>query len=137
MLIVYDSRTGNVARFIAKLDKRALRIDQAAALAEPFVLVTYTTGFGQTPEKTTAFLRQNGAWLAGVAASGNRNWGDGFAKSADRIAVEYRVPVLSKFELSGSTKEVAQFLHNMEALELTQAAKGQPAKAEASWRGSR
>jgi protein involved in ribonucleotide reduction len=116
MLIAYDSRTGNVARFIAKLDKQAVRIDEDAVLQEPFVLVTYTTGFGKIPEKTAAFLKRNSRWLRGVAASGNRNWGEGFAKSADLIADQYRVPVLAKFELSGTSKEVGLFLNEMEEI---------------------
>lgn len=116
MLIAYDSRTGNVARFIAKLDGKVVRINEASVLAEPFVLITYTTGFGQVPESTAAFLRKNSRWLRGVAASGNRNWGDGFAKSADRIADDYRVPVLGKFELSGTSREVQQFQDQLNRL---------------------
>lgn len=121
MLIAYDSRTGNVARFINKLNRRAVRINGEAVLSEPFVLVTYTTGFGQIPDATAQFLRKNGRWLRGVASSGNRNWGDGFAKSADRIAEQYRIPVLSRFELSGSNREVEHFLQQMDGLTAAQA----------------
>lgn len=116
MLIVYDSRTGNVRRFVAGLGRRALPVAEAGELQEPFVLVTYTTGFGQVPDASMRFLQRNSRWLAGVAASGNRNWGDGFAKSADRIAAMYRVPVLARFELSGTGKEAAQFLEELDRL---------------------
>ncbi|MDF2935399.1 MAG: NrdI protein [Paenibacillaceae bacterium] len=116
MLIVYDSRTGNVRRFVARLDRRAIPVAEAGELQEPFVLVTYTTGFGQVPDSTARFLLQNGHRLAGVAASGNRNWGDGFAKAADRVGAQYRVPVLGRFELSGTSKEAAQFLQELDQL---------------------
>lgn len=121
MLIVYDSRTGNVRRFVDGLGRRAVALAaaQAGELQEPFVLVTYTTGFGQVPDSTAGFLQKNGHWLAGVASSGNRNWGDGFAKAADRIAAQYRVPVLARFELSGTGKEAAQFLQELDRLAVT------------------
>lgn len=109
MLIAYDSKTGNVKRFIGKLKMPAVQIDDALELEEPFVLVTYTTGFGQVPEKVTTFLKRNHDKLLGVAASGNRNWGDKFARSADLISEEYHVPVVSKFELSGTFKDAEKF----------------------------
>ncbi|GLI08536.1 MULTISPECIES: class Ib ribonucleoside-diphosphate reductase assembly flavoprotein NrdI [Paenibacillus] len=109
MLIAYDSRTGNVRRFIGKLNMPSVQIEENMQMDEPFVLVTYTTGFGQVPEKTAAFLERNHSRLLGVASSGNRNWGDGFAKSADRISSMYGVPVLSKFELAGTKRDVETF----------------------------
>ncbi|WP_274364038.1 class Ib ribonucleoside-diphosphate reductase assembly flavoprotein NrdI [Paenibacillus thermotolerans] len=109
MLIVYDSRTGNVRRFVEKLNAPALQIEDSIIVDEPFVLVTYTTGFGHVPEKVASFLRRNHQWLAGVSASGNRNWGHNFAGSADRIAREYGVPVLGKFELAGTARDVERF----------------------------
>ncbi|MDF2925592.1 MAG: NrdI protein [Paenibacillaceae bacterium] len=118
MLIAYESRTGNVARFVNKLNMRCLRIDENITLSEPFVLVTYTSGFGQVPDKTAAFLKRNSRFLRGVAASGNRNWGDGFAKSADRISEQYHVPVLGKFELSGTRKEADHFVREVESVAL-------------------
>lgn len=61
MLIAYDSKTGNVKRFINKLKLpavQAVQIDEALTLNEPFVLVTYTTGFGQIPDKVVHFWRE-------------------------------------------------------------------------------
>ena len=58
MLIAYDSKTGNVRRFIAKLKMPAIQIEEAMKMDEPFVLVTYTTGFGQVPPKVASFLRK-------------------------------------------------------------------------------
>ena len=109
MLIVYDSMTGNVKRFISKLKLPAVQIQNQMTINEPYVLITYTTGFGQIPEKVSSFLQQNSKYLIGVAASGNRNWGHRFAKSADLIAESYNVPVISKFELSGTKSDVEYF----------------------------
>ncbi|ANS73350.1 ribonucleotide reductase stimulatory protein [Paenibacillus yonginensis] len=109
MLIAYDSKTGNVKRFINKLKMQAVQIDESMTIDEPFVLVTYTTGFGQVPERVASFLQRNHDRLVGVAASGNRNWGDRFAKSADIISEKYDVPVISKFELSGTFGDAERF----------------------------
>ena len=109
LLIVYDSMTGNVKRFISKLKLPAVQIQNQMTIDEPYVLITYTTGFGQIPEKVSSFLQKNSQHLVGVSASGNRNWGERFAKSADLISKAYNVPVISKFELSGTKSDVAYF----------------------------
>ncbi len=116
MLIAYDSRTGNVRRFVEKLKLPSVQIEESMALDQPFVLITYTTGFGQVPEKVVAFLEKNHQKLRGVSASGNRNWGTGFALSADRISEMYGVPVVSKFELSGTSKDVERFEEGVQAV---------------------
>ncbi|XID93533.1 class Ib ribonucleoside-diphosphate reductase assembly flavoprotein NrdI [Paenibacillaceae bacterium WGS1546] len=116
MLIAYDSKTGNVRRFVEKLKLPAVKIEASMQLDQPFVLVTYTTGFGQVPEKVKAFLSTNHQKLLGVSASGNRNWGDGFALSADRISDMYGVPVICKFELSGTSRDVETFVREVRAV---------------------
>ncbi|WP_336788550.1 class Ib ribonucleoside-diphosphate reductase assembly flavoprotein NrdI [Paenibacillus sp. MMO-177] len=117
MLVVYDSRTGNVKRFINKLNMRAMPIGELDLVDEPFVLVTYTTGFGQVPDRVMSFLNRNGNKLQGVSASGNRNWGDGFAKSADTISSLFNVPVISKFELSGTNQDMEYFVERVRNIE--------------------
>ncbi|WP_238653486.1 class Ib ribonucleoside-diphosphate reductase assembly flavoprotein NrdI [Paenibacillus piscarius] len=106
MLIAYDSKTGNVRRFINKLKLPAVQIEEHMTIDEPYVLVTYTTGFGQIPEKVSMFLERNHSRLKGIAASGNKNWGELYAHSADLIAQRYNVPVVGKFELSGTYGDV-------------------------------
>lgn len=109
MQIVFDSKTGNVKRFISKLGYDCLQIRDDLIVNESFILVTYTTGFGEVPKTTKAFLEKNSDYLIGVASSGNRNWGTKFAKSADIISAQYNVPIISKFELSGTLKDVTAF----------------------------
>ena len=111
MMVVYASRTGNVNRFVDKLElglARA-RVEELHEVDEPYILITYTTGFGQVPEPVEDFLQKNHGRLKGIAASGNRNWGVNFARSADLISARYQVPVLAKFELSGTSRDVEQF----------------------------
>ncbi|MFD0713886.1 class Ib ribonucleoside-diphosphate reductase assembly flavoprotein NrdI [Paenibacillus sp. GCM10027626] len=116
MLIAYDSRTGNVRRFINKLQLPAVQIDASMTIDEPFVLVTYTTGFGQVPEKILSFLKNNHTRMRGVSASGNRNWGERYAKSADHISEMYGVPIIGKFELAGTGRDVEQFMEGVKAV---------------------
>ncbi|PWV97923.1 protein involved in ribonucleotide reduction [Paenibacillus cellulosilyticus] len=120
MLVVYDSRTGNVRRFVEKLNMKSVSLDDGETaditVDEPFVLVTFTTGFGQVPDRVEKFLRRNSSKLRGVSASGNRNWGESFAKSADDISKRYNVPVIHKFELSGTGRDVDQFRQGVNKL---------------------
>lgn len=109
MLIVYDSKTGNVKRFVQKLDMECIQITPDLEIDEPFILVTYTTGFGQTPQATQQFLATKGHLLQAVVSSGNMNWGTRYGLAADHIAKQYEVPILMKFELSGTSKDVMMF----------------------------
>ncbi|MCY8898082.1 class Ib ribonucleoside-diphosphate reductase assembly flavoprotein NrdI [Bacillus spizizenii] len=117
MLIAYYSRTGNVRRFVAKTGLPAVEITPDLTLTEPFVCVTGTYGFGQVAVPVADFLAANNAHLVGVAASGNRNWGDNYAKAADIIAARYGVPVIGRFELAGTDADVRQFIERVNALD--------------------
>ena len=44
-----------------------------------------------------------------LRTSGNRNWGQNFAKAGRTISEEYHVPLLMKFEVQGSNKDVIEF----------------------------
>lgn len=110
ILIVYDSKTGNVNRFVNKLGLDHVKVRPGLIVHEPFILITYTTGFGEVPETTLEFLESNHHLMVAVASSGNRVWGDKFANAANIISERYSVPILLKFELSGTTKDVEKFL---------------------------
>lgn len=115
--IVFDSKTGNVRRFMEKIPYASKHpLNENEILNNPFILVTYTTGFGNIPPSTQQFLEKNADYIQGVAASGNKVWGDNFAKSADKISNQYRIPVLHKFELSGTTRDVEMFIQEVEKI---------------------
>jgi protein involved in ribonucleotide reduction len=118
MLVVYDSRTGNVEKFIKKIGSPSVRISSGLEITEPFVLVTYTTGFGLIPPSTGDFLKRCKYFMLGVASSGNRNWGKNFGKAADLISNSFNVPLLAKFELFGTDRDVENFRLGVSSLEI-------------------
>lgn len=81
---------------------------------ESFILVTPTYGFGAVPDTVKDFLRVNSYNLFAVASSGNRNWGQNFARAGEYISNDYSVPLLMKFELHGTPEERAQFIVELE-----------------------
>ena len=116
MRIYYASMTGNVSRFIAKLGVEATNINTNPTADTPYIFVCYTFGIGQVPAQVSEWLRRNSEYLRGVAASGNRNWGDHFGRAGDIISKQYGVPLLHKFELSGNDDDVRIFKERMERL---------------------
>lgn len=72
---------------------------------EPFVLFTYTTGFGEVPISSLEFARHNSTYLKGVVCSGNLNWGKNYALAGVKLSQLYNVPLLHQFELSGKEKD--------------------------------
>ena len=113
MKVVFYSFTGNVRRFVkrAELDN-TLEINETNAskeITEPFIIVTSTIGFGEVPQPVQQFLGKNHEYLKGVAASGNRNWGQNFAKAGVTISDEYNVPLLLKFEIHGNAQDTTEF----------------------------
>jgi protein involved in ribonucleotide reduction len=117
MLIMYSSFTGKVNKFVHKLGLPVRRIEDGLRVDEAFVLVTYTCGFGEVPEKVIRFIENNKDHLRGVAASGSRNWPK-FAHAADIISSRYSVPIIHKFELAGGPSDVQHFLERVKGLEL-------------------
>lgn len=112
--IVYDSKTGNVERFINKLkqhvDWNFTKISKGLKTNEPFHLITFTTGIGHVPNSTAAFLNDNAAVLLSITSSGNMNWGDNFGLAADKISIQYNTKIIHKFELSGTLKDINTFI---------------------------
>jgi protein involved in ribonucleotide reduction len=109
--------TGNVQRFVSKLtSSTTVKITDDLVINEPFVLITYTIGFGNVPESTLNFLKKNYAHLKGVAASGNRNWGEFFGRSGKLISGQYKVPLIHTFELSGTDQDLSIFYEGVNQL---------------------
>src|SRR5699024_64587 len=113
MKIIYFSLTGNVRRFIQRAglsNTMALtEANKTEEINEPFIIVTGTIGFGQVPDPVQAFLDVNHKNLKAVAGSGNRNWGNNYAKASEEIANNYNVPLLMKFELHGNQEIADEF----------------------------
>jgi len=73
-------------------------------------LVTHTTKLGAVPNTTRMFMQKHGHLILSVSSSGNMNWGNNFALAADKLAGEYAIPILIKFELSGFNQDVDTFI---------------------------
>ena len=121
MFVYYDSKTGNVQRFIDKIKKEKpewsfVKISGDMEISENGHLVTFTTNFGEIPDTTEKFLENenNRKCIKSVSSSGNMNWGTLFGKAADNIEEKYGIPVLMKFELSGTHIQVEYFINNVE-----------------------
>ena len=119
MVIYYDSKTGNVQRFMEKIkgerpDWKIIKINPDLEAKEDGHFVTFTTKIGEVPETTAEFLKKNSKYIKSISSSGNMNWGVYFAVAADKIKKEYKIPVCMKFELSGTNREVKHFIDYVE-----------------------
>ena len=121
MFVYYDSKTGNVQRFIDKIKKERpewsfVKISGDMEILENGHLVTFTTNFGEIPDTIEKFLKNenNRKYIKSVSSSGNMNWGTLFGKAADNIEEKYGIPVLMKFELSGTHVQVEYFINSIE-----------------------
>ena len=114
MIIYYDSKTGNVQRFIDKVVQitgwQAIRIQKEMRIEAEGHLVTFTTNFGQIPAITEEFAANNFTKIYSVTSSGNRNWGRNFGVAGDKVAALFEIPLAFKFELSGTMEDINQFI---------------------------
>jgi protein involved in ribonucleotide reduction len=106
MIIAYASMTGKVKMFTDGLQKiipnhEYVKVVRQMKIDSPFVLITYTTGFGQMPREVKELLDTSANNLVAVVGSGNRNWGDNFCGGAKLISSQYNVPLLHTFENNG------------------------------------
>ncbi|GGR65424.1 protein NrdI [Deinococcus seoulensis] len=114
MRLVFDSLTGNVRRFALAVSREAGGVpvgsvrDAPPAPGEPFLLLTYTFGQGEVPASTAAFLRSHAGGLRGVVSSGSYHWGENFGRAGDRIASEFRVPLVARLNKGGTVSDREQ-----------------------------
>lgn len=112
MIIAYASLTGKVKNFAGRLQKQLpdcefIQIKKSTEVNEPFVLITYTFGFGETPKEVEAFMQRSGDHIVAVAGSGERNWGEHrFCKASIDISKQYNVPLIHTFEKIGYDSDV-------------------------------
>ncbi|MCY8944268.1 class Ib ribonucleoside-diphosphate reductase assembly flavoprotein NrdI, partial [Bacillus atrophaeus] len=63
MIITYESKTGNVRRFVKALQQElsieAIEITDDTIIKQEFIHITYTIGFGEVPERTLNFINKN------------------------------------------------------------------------------
>lgn len=117
MIIYFDSKTGNVDKFIQKIKMRTgwncCKIEMNKTYSETGHLVTFTTKKGAVPDSTYNFMLTNHKLILSVTSSGNTNWGKNFGLAADKLASEFSKPILMKFELSGLESDVNTFINKI------------------------
>ena len=124
MLVYFSTKSEYTHRFVQKLGIENARIPinakEPLIADKPYVLVvpTYSdiNGHGAVPQQVLNFLdhpenRQN---LRGVIASGNTNFGSLFGIAGNVIKRDYGVPFLYRFELMGTTEDVANVQNGLE-----------------------
>lgn len=129
LLVYFSSVSGNTARFIEKLGKRAVRIplrptDSPLHIDEPFVLVTPTYGGGAgrgvekgaVPKQVIRFLNEerNRRNIRGVISAGNTNFGEAFCLAGDIVARKCAVPHLYRLEVFGTPDDVERVTEGLE-----------------------
>ncbi|PST90276.1 class Ib ribonucleoside-diphosphate reductase assembly flavoprotein NrdI [Photobacterium jeanii] len=135
MIVYYSSSSGNTHRFVEQLQMPAIRlpeppVGELSIINQPFILIcpTYADGkgIGAVPKAVIHAINNTKVrqQIRGVIASGNRNFGHLFAQAGDIIASKCHVPILYRFELSGTASDVAtvrrgitQFWHHQRQTE--------------------
>ncbi len=129
-VVYFSSVSENTHRFVQRLGLPATRIplhdpDGEFTVEDPFVLVLPTYGGGTTvhgrdtryvPKQVIKFLNNphNRGLIRGVIAAGNTNFGESFCYAGDVIAQKCQVPYLYRFELMGTTEDVARVREGLE-----------------------
>ncbi|MCP9298351.1 class Ib ribonucleoside-diphosphate reductase assembly flavoprotein NrdI [Bacillus halotolerans] len=121
MIITYESKTGNVRRFVKalqhKLDIEVFEITDDTIINQEFIHITYTIGFGEVPERTLNFINKNKNKIRGVAVSGNKVWGDNYGLAGDKLSAKFHTPLLLKFELSGTKQDLQKIIQEVQLID--------------------
>ncbi|AYK63154.1 class Ib ribonucleoside-diphosphate reductase assembly flavoprotein NrdI [Bacillus subtilis] len=121
MIITYESKTGNVRRFVKALqqefDVEAIEVTGDTIVNQEFIHITYTIGFGEVPERTLNFINNNKNKIRGVAVSGNKVWGDNYGLAGDKLSAKFHIPLLLKFELSGTKQDLQKIIQEVQLID--------------------
>lgn len=126
-VVYFSSLSGNTKRFVEKLGFPAKRIplqlsEEMITIDEPFVLIcpTYAGDRGEdaVPKRVIHFLNneKNRSHMIGVIAGGNTNFGQYFGHAGKVISKKCGVPLLYKFELTGTPTDVAKVQEGLKKL---------------------
>ncbi len=105
-MIAFASRTGNVRYIVSRLQLPAIEIAEDIKLAKPFLLFTYTDGFGDVPRSVARFMERCGKLCEGIIVSGNSNFGHRvFGAAGDALARQWQVPLVRKVDMRGFAED--------------------------------
>ncbi len=108
MKIAYMTLTGNVRDFVSKLTaEEVVEIKTGDETIDgDFVLITHSPDGGEIPYEVEDFLDEHKDQIKGVAASGDRAYGDDYTLVAETISEQYGVPIVHRFEFAGKEEDV-------------------------------
>ena len=131
-VVYFSSVSENTKRFVDKLGVKTVRIPRKTEDAAEFVhdkdsvLVVPTYGGGNeggtVPKQVIKFLNnpENRKHIKAVIAGGNTNFGDHFCRAGDVVAEKLGVPVLYRFEITGTPEDVNEVKERLARLWQTQ-----------------
>lgn len=111
-LVFFSSVSANTRRFVEKVGVPATAIalrGPQPELREPYVLMTPSYGGGEIPPQVERFLEtaENASLVRGVIGAGNTNFGEDYCKAGKALASRFGVPLLYRFELTGTPEDVS------------------------------
>jgi protein involved in ribonucleotide reduction len=127
-VVYFSSVSENTKRFVEKLDANTVRIPLKTEEAANFVhsndnvLVVPTYGGGNdgatVPKQVIKFLNnpENRKKVKAVIAGGNTNFGEHFCKAGEIVAGKLGVPMLYRFEVTGTPEDVSEVNERLERL---------------------
>ena len=127
-VVYFSSVSENTKRFVEKLGLDSFRIPISVKEAEKYthhrdsVLILPTYGGGNenntVPKQVIKFLNNpdNRKHIKAVIAGGNTNFGVHFCKAGDIVAKKLNVPLIYKFEITGTPEEVKEAKEKIEEL---------------------
>jgi protein involved in ribonucleotide reduction len=131
-VVYFSSVSENTKRFVDKLGVKTVRIPLRTEEAAEFihdkdsvlVLPTYGGGNegGTVPKQVIKFLNnpENRKHIKAVIAGGNTNFGEHFCRAGDVVAQKLGVPVLYRFEITGTPEDVNEVKERLARLWQTQ-----------------
>jgi protein involved in ribonucleotide reduction len=116
-VVYFSSLSGNTHHFVQNLGVESIRIPMSPKqpmpeVSKPYVLVcpcyAGDDGSGAVPKQVIRFLNnpENRKNMLGVIAGGNKNFGIYYGYSGDVISKKCNVPLLYRFELRGTPRDV-------------------------------
>ena len=127
-VVYFSSVSENTKRFVEKLGFQSFRIPLHLSEASTYthnrdsVLVVPTYGGGNesstVPKQVVKFLNnpENRKHIKAVIAGGNTNFGVHFCRAGEIIASKLGVPMIYRFEITGTPEEVVEAKERIQAL---------------------
>ena len=123
-IVYFSSLSGNTHKFVSGLGINTQRIpispkDPALKVNKPYVLFVPTYagahGEGAVPKQVINFLndKRNRDLMVGVVAGGNTNFGKYYGYAGHVISKKCKVPLLYKFELTGTVRDIKNVREGM------------------------